>query len=111
MQFLMLVCRDTEPVPPAEAIPDIEEWVTTTTDSGQRLTGERLSPQAEARTVRVRRGQLRVIDGPYVETKEILAGFDLLECADMDEAIRVAAAHPMAHLGVLEIRPLCPAEG
>jgi hypothetical protein len=110
MQFLMLVCRDTEPVPPADDVPDIEEWVTTTTDRGQRIIGDRLREQADARTVRVRRGQLRVTDGPYVETKEVLGGFDLLECADMDEAIRVAAAHPMAYRGVIEIRPLWPAE-
>jgi hypothetical protein len=46
-----------------------------------------------------------VTDGPFLETKEVLAGFDVLECADLDAAIRVAASHPMAAYGVIELRP------
>ena len=106
MQFLMLVCRDTEPVPPAEDVPDVEEWVTQMDSSGKRLAGDAVRPQALAKAVRVRGGKVLVTDGPYAETKEILCGFDLLECADMDEAIQVAAAHPMAYRGVMELRPL-----
>ena len=68
--------------------------------------GDVLEPQDQARVVRVRGGKTLVTDGPFVETKEILGGFDLLECADMAEAIEVAAAHPMAEMGVLELRPL-----
>jgi hypothetical protein len=56
--------------------------------------------------VRVRDGEVLVTDGPFLETKELLGGFDLLECRDMAEAIEVAAAHPMAARGVLEIRPV-----
>ena len=106
MQFLMLVCRDTEPVPPAEDVPDVEEWVTQMAGSGKRLAGDAVRPQELAKAVRVRGGKVLVTDGPYAETKEILCGFDLLECADVDEAIQVAAAHPMAYRGVLELRPL-----
>jgi hypothetical protein len=60
---------------------------------------------ADATTVKLRNGQLIVSDGPYAETKEQVAGFDVLECADLDEAIEVASRHPMARLGILEVRP------
>jgi hypothetical protein len=46
-----------------------------------------------------------VTDGPFAETKEQVAGFDVLECADLDEAIEAAAEHPMARFGILEVRP------
>jgi hypothetical protein len=51
-----------------------------------------------------------VTDGPFAETKEQIAGFDVLECADLDEAIEVASRHPMARFGVLEVRPFWPFE-
>ena len=106
MRFLMLVCRDTEPVPDAPPEGDVEEWVTTMDARGVRITGDPVAHQREARAVRVRRGEIVVTDGPYLETKEILGGFDLLECRDMAEAIEVAAAHPFATQGVLELRPI-----
>ena len=52
-----------------------------------------------------RAAQLMVTDGPFAETKEQIAGFDVLECADLDEALEVAAKHPMAKFGMLELRP------
>ncbi len=107
MQFLMFVCVDTEPVePPAGPEGDVEEWVTAMEGRGVRLAGDRLAHEREAATVRVRKGQVMVTDGPFLETKEILAGFDLLECKDMAEAIEVAAAHPFASRGVMELRPV-----
>ena len=106
MQFLMLVCRDTVPVPPPESPGDVEEWVTTMQSRGLRLAGDPLAPEKEAAVVRVRDGELLVTEGPFLETKEILGGFDLLECKDMAEAIEVAAAHPFAAQGVMEIRPI-----
>jgi hypothetical protein len=106
MRFLMLVCRDTEPVPEGAENGDVEEWVTTMDARGLRVTGDPVAHQREAKTVRVRRGEIVVTDGPYLETKEILGGFDLLECRDMAEAIEVAAAHPYASEGVMELRPI-----
>ncbi|MCU1655857.1 MAG: transcription initiation protein [Pseudonocardiales bacterium] len=106
MQFLMLVCRDTEPVEPSAAGGDVEEWVSTMDGRGLRVAGDRLAPEREASVVRVRNGKKVVTDGPFLETKEVLGGFDLLECRDMAEAIEVAAAHPFATQGVLEIRPV-----
>lgn len=107
MRFLMFVCADTDPVePPTGAVPEIEDWVSTMDGRGVRITGDPLAHEREAATVRVRRGSTAVTDGPFLETKEVLAGFDLLECRDMAEAIEVAAAHPMAYTGVIEIRPI-----
>lgn len=107
MQFLMLVCSDTVPVaPPTEPEGDVEEWVTTMDSRGIRVAGDRLMPAAHAAIVRVRNGKTVVTDGPFLETKEVLGGFDLLECRDLAEAIEVAAAHPFASRGVMEIRPI-----
>ena len=107
MQFLMLVCQDTSPVmPPPGPEGDVEEWVETMGARGLRLAGDRLAPERLAANVRVRGGKVLVTDGPFLETKEILGGFDLLECRDMAEAIEVAAAHPFATRGVMEIRPI-----
>jgi hypothetical protein len=58
-----------------------------------------------ATTVQVRGGEVLIADGPFAETKEQIAGFDILECADLDEAIEVAAKHPVARFGKIEVRP------
>ena len=73
-----------------------------------RQYGSELGPPGSARTVRVRDSRAIVTDGPFAETKEQIAGFDVLECADLDEAIEVASSHPMARLGILELRPFWP---
>jgi hypothetical protein len=105
MQFLMLVCVDTKPIEPSSPGMDIEEWVTTMDKRGTRLMGDRIQPERAATTIRVRNDEVLVTDGPFVETKEVLAGFDVLECGSLQEAIEVAAAHPMARDGVIELRP------
>ncbi len=56
--------------------------------------------------VRVRGGELLVSDGPFAETKEQMGGFDIIECASLDEAVEIAARHPAAASGTIEIRPL-----
>jgi len=55
--------------------------------------------------VRVRSGEVLVADGPFAETKEQIGGLDLVECADLDEAIEVASKHPVARFGSIEVRP------
>lgn len=106
MQFLMLVCVDNPRVAPRETEGDVEDWVTTMDARGARLAGDRLAPEFESRAVRVRGGKTLVTDGPFLETKEALAGFDLLECRDLAEAIEIAAAHPAAQHLVMELRPI-----
>ena len=105
MKYLMFVCTDTEPETDESVIPDIEVWVAENDTAGRRVTGNELVGPSAATTVRVRGGEVLLTDGPFAETKEVIVGFDILECADLDEAIAVAAAHPMAYAGRLELRP------
>ena len=103
---MMFVCTDTEPETDLTGAPDIEVWVAENDAAGRRVTGSVLGNPSSATTVRVRGGETLLSDGPFAETKEVIVGFDILECADLDEAIKVAAGHPMAWTGRLEIRPL-----
>ncbi|HLY12856.1 MAG TPA: YciI family protein [Candidatus Limnocylindrales bacterium] len=109
MRYLMLVAVDPDHTAEDEArAPSIEGWVDQVTASGAWVMGERLRPTSDATTVRVRGGKLLVTDGPYTESKEWIAGFDILDCADLDAAIEIAAQHPMAYTGRLELRPFWP---
>ena len=74
--------------------------------SGHCLASEALQPVATATTVRLRNGRVSVSDGPFVETKEALAGFYLIEARDLNEAIQLAAKIPPAAVGCIEIRPV-----
>ncbi|MET7670791.1 YciI family protein [Micromonospora luteifusca] len=105
MKYLMFVCTDSEPDTDPTDVPDIDKWVAENDARGRRLTGDQLAPTTAATTIRVRGGELLVSEGPFAETTEVIVGFDLLDCADLDEAIEVARAHPMARHGRLELRP------
>ncbi len=108
MKYLMFVQTDPEPDTDTENVPDIDDWVSDLDASGKRLIGDRVRTYEDATTVRIRSGELLVTDGPFTETKDWIVGFDVLECADLDEAIEIAAAHPMARGGRLELRPFWP---
>jgi hypothetical protein len=101
MKFVMFVCV-TEDVEPDC---DPSAWIGEMEGRGVRVTGQRLRPVRDSTTVRRRDGEVLVADGPFAETKEQIAGFDILECADLDEAIEVASKHPAAGFGTLELRP------
>ncbi|GGM73992.1 YciI family protein [Dactylosporangium sucinum] len=105
MQYMMFVCTDTSPDTDPSPAPDIFAWVEENDTKGRREQGHALAATSSATTVRVRNGELLVSDGPFAETKEVIVGFDLLECADLDEAIEVARTHPMARAGRIELRP------
>ena len=111
MQFMMFVCSDGEPDRQAEAKGEVEAWVDDLEKRGKRITGDRLRPVGEARTVRVRGGKRMVTDGPFAEAKEVILGFDILECDSIDEAVDIAAKHPMARAGRIEVRAFWPFEG
>ena len=105
MKYMLLVWVDESvESSDAEALPDA--WVQEMDRRGVRQFGSRLRPVSDATTVQVRSGEVLVSDGPFAETKEQIAGFDLLECKDLDEAIEVASRHPAAKFGTLELRPL-----
>lgn len=110
MNYMLFICTDPEAPEYVAAEDNIEEWVTEMDGRGVRLRGDRLRPVEDATTVTVRNGGVIVSDGPFAETKEWIAGFDLIACDDLDEAIEVVSKHPMARFGKIEIRPLWPIE-
>jgi hypothetical protein len=73
---------------------------------GVRLAGHVLAPPTATRMIRIREGGLSVDDGPVSEQTLQIAGFNILECADVEEAIEVASKNPGASFGVLELRPI-----
>ena len=75
-------------------------------ERGVLLAAEALVGREAARTVRVRQGAAIVTDGPFMETKEVVAGFILEEASDLDEAMQIAQVIPMARLGAVEVRPV-----
>jgi len=74
--------------------------------SGRCLASEALQPVRTAATVRVRHGKVSITDGPFTETKECLAGFYLIEAADLNDAIQIASQIPPARVGSIEVRPV-----
>jgi hypothetical protein len=83
---------------------DTEAWVTEMDGRGVRLQGNRLGRTSDATTVRIRGAEVLIGDGPFAETKEQIGGYDILECANLDEAIEVASKHPVAKIGFIEVR-------
>ncbi len=108
MRFILFICDDPEAPEYDPAQDDIEQWVGDLVAKGQNVIGDRLRPPADAKTVRVRDGETIVTDGPFTETRETIAGFDLIECASEAEAVEIAGRHPMARFGRVEVRALWP---
>jgi hypothetical protein len=73
--------------------------------NGHYIASDALQHVTAARTLRVRKGKLSVMDGPFAETKEQLGGFILIEARDLDEAVELASKIPMAKHGSIEVRP------
>lgn len=108
MRYLMLVLNTPDDPGDTEATTPIEKWAEKVYGSGAGIIGDRLRPQEDSVGVRVRRGEVLITDGPFTETKESIAGFDVIEAADLDDAVRIASEHPMAFNGALELRPFWP---
>jgi hypothetical protein len=112
MQFLMLVYTDTNLM---DAIHEGEydtlmrgcfEHADELRAEGKLLGSQQLESAATARTIRTRNGRTSVIDGPFAETKEMLAGFNILEADSFEEAVRIASEFPWARTGSIEVRPI-----
>ena len=78
--------------------------------AGTLVMSQQLQPVAQARTLRVRQAQERVTDGPFAETREFLAGFNLINARDADEAMRIAREFPWSRYGSIEVRPVADME-
>lgn len=105
MKYLCLVYLDREHW---SACPDDEcaRYAQRLSDARHLLAAEPLHPVETATTVRVRDGQMRLYDGPFAETKELLAGFYLVDAKDLNEALRIASGIPPAKHGSIEVRPV-----
>jgi hypothetical protein len=103
VRYLLLICGDESAA--AHAQDGCGGWMEDMQERGALRAAGGLRPPAEARTVRVRRRQLLLSDGPFAETKEQIAGFCIIDCASLDEAVEAAARHPAAAYGTIEIRP------
>lgn len=112
MRYALLInaVEATEPEPGSKVAEDrMAVYAAFTQDlvaSGSFVAGERLRPTATATTVRTRDGKDLITDGPFAETHEQLAGFYLVECKDLDEAIACAKRIPAAATGSIEVRPI-----
>ena len=112
MKYLLVFARNEAAVSamPAEARADLrrryEAYGTAAIASGKMPSGAKLAPPETATTVRLRGGRRLITDGPFVESTELLAGYMVLECADLDEAIEWASRHPDAENGSVEVRPI-----
>lgn len=80
-------------------------------DSGEFVSGDPLAGTDTASTVRVRQGQTEVTDGPFVESKEHLAGYYIVDVKDLDRALALAAKIPDARLSAVEVRPVLDMSG
>lgn len=105
MKYLCLVYLDREHW---SSCPDeiCARYAQQLSDSKRLIAGEPLHPVDTATTVRVRNGEVQLYDGPFAETKELLAGFYLVEAKDLNEAVQIASGIPPARHGSIEVRPV-----
>jgi hypothetical protein len=103
-----MMCLDGIPAEPAveEAIrSDGEKWRQDLEARGLQVFGHPLQHKDTATTVRVRDGETLLSDGPFIETKEFIGGIDVINCTGREQAIEIAAAHPLARHHMIEVRP------
>jgi hypothetical protein len=113
MKYLLAIYRDNEnrwnelsPEEQKAGIAAYERFTADAAAAGVLLGGEALQPTSAATTVTVRDGERQVTDGPFVETKEQLGGYFLVDCQNLDEALDWAARCPAAGHGTIEVRPI-----
>lgn len=111
MRYACLVYFDPKKVfdqsPESEkALADGYAYINQLRESGQLVSNEALQLPNETVTVQVRDGKMSSTDGPFMETKEVLGGFLMIEARDLNEAVRLAGAIPLARVGTVEVRPV-----
>jgi hypothetical protein len=107
--MLLLYAADGDEAERDRRLAEMPEWDEVTESmraAAALVSNAALRSVDSATTVRVRHGEMELTDGPFAVTKEILAGYYLVECADLDEALRMAARLPMARYGSVEVRPV-----
>ena len=109
--MLLVYAEEVDPAVQAEreqVTPMLVELHAGLREAGLLVGVQRLHSAQSATSVRVRDGETEIVDGPFAVTKEVLAGYYILDCADLDEAIKHAARLPMARWGTVEVRPVMP---
>jgi hypothetical protein len=108
VKYIFLIYEDDRD--PAVNAPEVgnayDELTRDLKGRSMHLGGEALQPRETATTVRVRERERLLTDGPFTETKEVLAGYMILDCKDLDEALDCAAQMPTAAFGAIEVRPI-----
>jgi hypothetical protein len=103
MRYLLLISADEDITPTGT---DFPAWLAGLEERGVLEVHAGLHPSPTATTVRVRDDDVLLTDGPFAEGREQVGGLALIDCADLDEAIAIASAHPAARFGQVEIRPV-----
>jgi hypothetical protein len=110
MKFMLFTYRDPsvqlDPEQRATIPAAVGAWCDEMDARGVRLTGHVLAPLTESRTIRIQRDETIVREGPVADQAFQIAGFNILECGDLDEAVEVASKNPGASFGILELRPI-----
>jgi hypothetical protein len=105
LMFWVDESAETTPDQDAANLIAVKSWVEKMAEQGVRRHGGALRSVREGKIVRIRDDELLVSDGPYAETKEQVGGYDVIECADLEVAIQLAAGHPLARAATVEVRP------
>lgn len=112
MQYLLILSEDpaliSTPEQRQQAVERVGEFAMGLISDGALRGGSPLRPASEGKQVRVREGRERVVDGPFAEAKEVIAGYMIIDVPDMDAALAVASRCPNAEFGSVEIREIVP---
>jgi hypothetical protein len=112
MKFVVLIYHEEallDAMPPRQFDATMRDCLAHADDlrrDGRLLDSQMLEGAATAKSIRIRNGRTTITDGPFTETKELLAGFNLIEADDLEEAVRIAAEFPWAETGCVEVRPV-----
>lgn len=109
MRYMLMISADESQVDEVvneEGMKAFTAWMDDLVERGVIRAHEGLQPSRTATTVRVRGDEVLLTDGPYLEAKDQIGGFAVIDVDDLDEAIRIAAGHPACSVGQVEIRPL-----
>lgn len=112
MKFMVLIYNDTalmDAMPKREFDATMRDCLAHADElrrDGELLDSQMLESAGSAKSVRIRKGRVTTMDGPFAEIKEVLGGFNIIEADDMDDALRIAAQFPWARTGCVEVRPI-----
>ncbi len=111
MEFVLVFYQDDQWTPDPELMGEMGKFAGQLAAEGKMRGGAPLHPVEEGARIRVHDGEASVTDGPFTETKEIIAGFFIIDCESREEAIEIAAKCPHARAGLVEVRQVIPVGG